>query len=970
MPRFHRCLSPFLLAAFLLIAHAVCGGSHRITHERLLRQFLANTSRYVRTHPFSVLFRLASALGSHPLLFCAHCRSYDVPNSPLAEITSSPFFQELHNQQKGQLLLQLGQMHLYGSSDSAVGLPLVAHPNITKATQFLQPSADHFGTPRAQFLLAALSTLDTSSATNGEGDVAQSVLLHHFGARGGSIASSMALGYRHLHGLGVPKSCETALRHYKFAADRVISVHTQTHHPIQLFMIPKPFRLSDNERRKPPLEREDAHRMEYLRQRARRSSDPIVLENAASVVFFSDFPDEVDSAAQQQQRNLEAKAFLERAIRLGSFSAKALLGHIYAYGLGGVHQDVPEAIRLYQEALNESAIANKTSAEAANGLGLIYFNGVGDIDIDYERAMRLFQVSARVGHADGVYNTGVLLSNSHPQLSQEYLEASAHVGHLQAKFKLARLKERAARLHGSSLQNNGFAASCGEVTKLYKQVAEHSEEGAELLASAAAAFLAGNHDHALVLYQIAAEMGYEVAESNAAWIMERAAPSWYSQEKGSCAHNLVYKKLVLRGVGQESPDAHVRYGDLLYVDGKYAMAMLHYEQADYLSSGKHGRALFSIGYMHAHGLGVSARSLEKAGLYYELVRIIEPALKDVLWLLQWKLQWQVRLETLYERFCSVSETLIQRVFGRMKRSLETNGSTPNHRVDRKERVDAALTSRSTVDSAIMHEPVSFASALRFTPASKLQLEVAHPPQSFTVETWINILQEETETQSRSRLGTRMVLLDLQDTYQLELIRGRVGDNWVLRFRTASTLIVFPHASFNEDEWYHVAVAVDGDHPECRVTLYVNGHVADQVEFRSPGENHDHADSVVRILSIGSSLARSMTFSAHQEASTNFIGELMHFRIWRTSTPPAPSVRTLMHSQPHESHMLKADLYVHLRVDIQEQREHESKKSAKGIPSGRTTSSLALNANHPVRRSEHVNPTMVRFPPEGTKKSEP
>lgn len=917
--------------------------------------------------PFTSKFRSQQASGDTSI------SSPAALSSDPETIASTPFFQQLSSQQGGQLLLQSARLHLLGEFSTSV--------NTSAAIQLLHASADKHGNPDAQFLLGALLAFnDDGNDANG----AQSVLYHHFGTRGGSIASSMALGYRHLHGYGVLRSCETALRHYKFAADRVISTQSSVR-PVQVFSRPAPFRISDNNsknQRPPAHAEEDLHRMEYLRQRARGSSDPALLEKAASVVLFSDLPQVVlststfayeDGGDEQEQlvaaRNLEAKALLDRAVGLGSFSAKALLAHVYAYGLGGFRQDVPQAIRLYEEALNESATANETSAEAANGLGLIYFNGVGDTRVDYEKAMRLFKVSARKGHADGVYNTGVLLSEAYPQRAQEYLEASAHVGHLKAQFKLARLKEKArfSATKAQFQQPHAGDTACEEIVRLYKQVAENSREGTELLESAAAAFFFANDwQQALQLYLVAADMGYEVAESNAAWLLERQRSVVLQPTNG-----WLYEKLVHRGVVQDSPDAHVRYGDLLFAESNFALAMLQYELADYLSYGKHGRALFNMAFMYEKGLGVHSRSLEQASLYYELVASVEPVMLEVVWLLRLKLKVQIHIENLAVKLWSLVNHVCDLVGFPGLHYQESHGDN-NEPVPGSALIDQwheteLLSAQSEYqgDQPYQAEAVTFASALRFTEVSKLQLEVLQStaaPSSFfqlvTMESWIKIQPES------SRPRTHMVVLDMQDAYTVELSKAHTTneDQWLLHFRTESALFVFAKAALAAGEWYHVAIVVapaqtDDTDSEPTISLFVNGELRQQFEFfPSRYQSQKLPSGPPKILSVGSSLTRSTSSSSQ---SSQFIGSLMHFRIW-TSVKSSALIRELMLTPQHQlDQQQQAELLVELHFEIQRQ-DADEKSSNGAMTLERTTSDLQSNTL--IFAAVGIEPEIVQFPP--------
>ena len=51
----------------------------------------------------------------------------------------------------------------------------------------------------------------------------------YFAAAGNDSAAQMALGYRHMHGLGVQKSCQAAVLYYQAAAERVVELAKTPH---------------------------------------------------------------------------------------------------------------------------------------------------------------------------------------------------------------------------------------------------------------------------------------------------------------------------------------------------------------------------------------------------------------------------------------------------------------------------------------------------------------------------------------------------------------------------------------------------------------------------------------------------------------------------------------------------------------------------------------------------------------------
>jgi hypothetical protein len=47
---------------------------------------------------------------------------------------------------------------------------------------------------------------------------------YYFAAAGNDSGARMALGYRHMHGLGVPKSCQAAVLYYQPVAEQVVDL--------------------------------------------------------------------------------------------------------------------------------------------------------------------------------------------------------------------------------------------------------------------------------------------------------------------------------------------------------------------------------------------------------------------------------------------------------------------------------------------------------------------------------------------------------------------------------------------------------------------------------------------------------------------------------------------------------------------------------------------------------------------------
>ena len=54
--------------------------------------------------------------------------------------------------------------------------------------------------------------------------VRRAILNYYFAASGNDWVAQMALGYRHMHGLRVPRSCQTAVLYYNPLAEQVVEL--------------------------------------------------------------------------------------------------------------------------------------------------------------------------------------------------------------------------------------------------------------------------------------------------------------------------------------------------------------------------------------------------------------------------------------------------------------------------------------------------------------------------------------------------------------------------------------------------------------------------------------------------------------------------------------------------------------------------------------------------------------------------
>lgn len=96
------------------------------------------------------------------------------------------------------------------------------------------------------------------------------------------------------------------------------------------------------------------------------------------------------------------------------------------------------------------------------------------------------------------------------KLANKYFTLASQHGHVLAFYNLA-------QMHASG---TGIMRSCSAAVELYKNVAERGKWGIKLM-EAHSLYRDEKYNEAFMLYALLAELGYEVAQSNAAFLLDR-----------------------------------------------------------------------------------------------------------------------------------------------------------------------------------------------------------------------------------------------------------------------------------------------------------------------------------------------------------------------------------------------------------------------------------------------------------------
>ena len=373
------------------------------------------------------------------------------------------------------------------------------------AVQLYNASAQ-LGNATAQFRFAVLMNARTKCA---RGSVAEMLWLLHFSATGGHRAAQLALGYRYLHGINVRQSCESAARWYEVAANGVVDDLSRRG--------ALPYRNRDEVGPgSKSYTRVDAawtggdHLMSMYQHAIDGNSDAKTVVGATMAMgralYYGMHGTTVDQA--------RAASYFEKARAAGHAPAARALAHMYLHG-HGVPQSNETALALFREAGEDG--------EAKNGLGVMQLVGAAVLKPSGKRALELITAAAKRDSVTAHYNLGVLHllgpKSGIEGLPRNWREAAryfmlgANAGDTQSMQKLAMMQ-----LNGLG----GIAKSCDVAVATLKKVAERGSTVATL-EGAFAAYRGGRVAHALLLYARAAEMGYQLAQSNAAYLLELRA---------------------------------------------------------------------------------------------------------------------------------------------------------------------------------------------------------------------------------------------------------------------------------------------------------------------------------------------------------------------------------------------------------------------------------------------------------------
>jgi SEL1 protein len=553
---------------------------------------------------------------------------------------------------------------------------------VEQAFSYLNASASA-GNADAQHLLAFMY-----SAGIGVEQHAGLALTHEFfAAAGGSRRASMALGYRHLRGIDVPKSCSAAREYFSAAAAGVVALlrsDEKVDFNIDRVKLRDVYEAGDVPER-------DADVRQYYTHAA-VTGDAQAQLAMGQLCFYG--------AKGQPQDYAKALEYFTKAHKQGVLRATAYLGRMHYHAWGVAEKDYAQALAYFTEAEAKQGgkkqgggAAVKGAVAASCGLGLMHLHGRGVVK-NNAHALKYFKAAAARGSPEAQFQLGMMYVKGVGVAKQlntalKYFSLSSQQGYTLAMHQLALMY----------YNGQGIQPSCEVGTQLMKTVAERGASAGDMT-KAKERYADGMFTSSVMMYALLAEEGFETAQENAAWILDGeasalvfdthpvldtgviavplATPSATSEHTGGADDGVgsgtdgvggvekeeeawvvdgvqAYsprKRLELAGryyklaSGQGNAYAARQLGDYAYYGAlgevpDYSDAVKHYLLA---AERKDAQASFNLGFMHEQGLGVSQdRHLSKR--YYDDALTLDKHAGLPVQLALWKLQFDAYCES-------------------------------------------------------------------------------------------------------------------------------------------------------------------------------------------------------------------------------------------------------------------------------------------------------------------------------------
>ncbi|SPO29630.1 related to Sel-1 homolog precursor [Ustilago trichophora] len=297
-------------------------------------------------------------------------------------------------------------------------------------------------------------------------------------------------------------------------------------------------------------------------------------------------------------------------------TAAGMIGQMYLRG-EGVEQDFKRAWVWFSRGQSTG------DAESYNGLGVMLRDGLGTA-VDIGVATTFFEAAAKAKHSGANVN----LAKIHMDMgdldaaSKCLTVASVGDSRFEAVYLLAKVNAQLARQKQSN-------EHCRTALSGFKHTAEKGDWSTRISHKAEHAWRRSEKQKALLGWALAGEMGYESAQNNVAYMLDRANTrtrildlSYDLAQNGNFTDRLALVHWT-RSAAQQNVDAMVKMGDYyFYGIGTGNPGQPAYEKAAACYSAAADRgvsalAYWNLGWMYENGIGVARQDFHLAKRYYD-----------------------------------------------------------------------------------------------------------------------------------------------------------------------------------------------------------------------------------------------------------------------------------------------------------------------------------------------------------------
>mmetsp|Transcript_738 Transcript_738/g.1938 ORF Transcript_738/g.1938 Transcript_738/m.1938 type:complete len:1177 (-) Transcript_738:63-3593(-) len=544
----------------------------------------------------------------------------------------------------------LAAMYLSGDGDDL-------ERNIALGLRYAHEAAADHGHPDAQAILALAHEFGAAGIL--EKDADRALLLWTLAANGGSLLARASLAFKFLHGLGVESECQAAAILYQQNAMSTLGLDADDAENPEGAELLSEAASEAIERR--TLERRTRLREEHLSALTRVPSPRRTAPSRISPQWRA--ANAKKSSFSKASSENDMVGYYQHVASTGNVNAMVAVGYAQLHGLNGMEPDAVAAREMFEAAAqagnapvahanlaymhikgigglpmdNRSAFAHYEKAArmgddgGKNGLGFCYLNGVG-VERSPEVAFQYFANAAQGGYEEAMYNLGVLYTQglgTQQSLSSAlawFLKA-AHKGHVHSMFQAAiLLYDPTASSQSVPRGLDEPPKDCARAVRLYKQVAELGEL-AEIVSAAEDFFWDGDFESALYRYLQAAVAGVELAQYNAAFMLDQGIGivPWFGTNGSDDARNAataaaarLYELSSFQGHGP----SFVKLGHLAYKQAEFERSIRSYESGMQFQTSS-AESMFNLAVMHMLGRGVQ-RDDSLAKRYFDMAGNAHP----------------------------------------------------------------------------------------------------------------------------------------------------------------------------------------------------------------------------------------------------------------------------------------------------------------------------------------------------------